>query len=303
MTCFYFREIVHSPLDKSKSSNGEKDSENISEVDLVNMMSALETRIAELELEKVQCRKKSSLSAAATPNHAVTISDIRSEVGHLASANLSSLGIPILDTVPSDIFEEGKMKSGYELKSQFRVKREIRWPHAHLGPIQHLCAAKPDTLDMQTFFYGYFMILNLALPESELRGRLEHGKELFYHAILHGWLSARRYHYRVLWAMEHDNLHWSDKEQLALLSMAAAQESNMLSLGNSLGNTVTPSTNASSSVSGSSKKKSILCFLYNNDPTGCKFEKSKDGCKKLHACSSCAEKVFFNNHSALECEK
>ena len=36
---------------------------------------------------------------------------------------------------------------------------------------------------------------------------------------------------------------------------------------------------------------------------GCRFEKTDEGCKKLHACSSCGVKGFLNKHSALECKK
>ena len=150
--------------------------------------------------------------------------------------------------------------------------------------------SQPDKITIESFMYGYFMILNRSLSPEEKQGRLEHGKQLMYHAVLHGWPSARRYHYKVLWAMEHDNLHWSNQEKLILLSMSAAQE---------------PHSSDQKSISGKKedKNKSIVCYFFNNDNHGCKYAKSPEGCKKLHACSSCADKGFLNNHPAFECRK
>ena len=53
---------------------------------------------------------------------------------------------------------------------------------------------------------------------------------------------------------------------------------------------------------GVQERRSIICNLYNFDAAGCRYER-EGGCKKLHACSYCAEKGFLNKHKALECRK
>ena len=50
------------------------------------------------------------------------------------------------------------------------------------------------------------------------------------------------------------------------------------------------------------KHASIVCYLYNHMESGYNYEK-QGHCKKLHACSTCAVKVFFNKHPAFECNK
>jgi hypothetical protein len=166
-----------------------------------------------------------------------------------------------------------------------------------------MCVTKPEQISIEAFMYGFFMILGLELDEVELRGRIDHGKLLLHHAVLHGWPSARRYHYKVLWAMEHENLSWQNREQMWLLSMSAAQESNHAN-GTLSNSTVNNTHMAASNKKTDIHNKSIFCYLFNNDATGCKFEKTAEGCKKLHACSACAEKGFFNKHrSAFDCRK
>ena len=255
--------------------------------DLANMLATLECRIAELELEKVQTSKSK-------PGK-MTMQDIRETVGQ--QADVRQLNLPIFDElttagqqVPNSFNEEleGKLKSGYDLKTQFKITKEVLWPHTHLGQMQHLCSTKPDELSLESFMYGYFTILNRHLNETERIGRVEHGKQVAYHAVLHGWPSARRFHYKVLWAMEHENLTWKDKEQMTLLSMSATQEANLA---------------PESRTKKNDRSKSIICYFYNNDTSGCKFDKSAEGCKKLHACSLCADKGFLNSHRAFECKK
>jgi hypothetical protein len=280
---------------------------DISGKDMLSMISMLENRISELEMEKTVKSKR--------PAHELSMKDIRDHVGR--GSGLADIGLPFLSTAQGlhssptlatathqtgathPPKADGKMKSGFDLNNQFEVRREVRWPHAHIGPIRHLfLQAKADTITIEPFMYGFFMILNMDIGDKELRGRLAHGKQLMYHAALHGWASARRYHSAVLWAMEHENLDWHNSEQMMLLSMAAVQESSVPS------RTTFNSPLATRKPPGSSdRQKSIICYLYNNDKHGCKFEKSAEGCKKLHACSLCADKGFYNGHTAFDCKK
>ena len=296
--------IYEKPLDKHKKSAPLLNSEFYKNVDnvecmgkLVELINTLESRIAELELDR------SRLPLDKTINKS-SMQEIRQAVGK--KADVRELGLPIFPPISQDDQKQqdfnsssaGK-KSGYELKSQLKVQRDVLWPHAHTGPIEHICNVKPDNLSLEAFMFGFFMILNSDLSKKEMQGRLEHAQQLMYHTIMHVWASERRFHYKILWAMEHQNLDWSDKESMLLLSLSAAHESI---------NTVIPKETESDRIHHSNKRvternKSILCYFYNNDTNGCKYEKSVDGCKKLHACSSCAEKGFFNNHKAFECKK
>jgi len=277
-----------SPSFMSTENNSNQNIGSANSQDFANMLATLECRIAELELEKVQTSKSRKPEK-------MSMQDIRDTIGQ--QADVRQLNLPIFDELPTagqqvpNFFSEetdGKLKSGYELKTQFKITKEVLWPHAHLGQMQHLCSTNPDELSLEIFMYGYFTILNRQLSETELMGRIEHGKQVAYHAVLHGWPSARRFHYKVLWAMEHENLTWKDKEQMILLSMSATQEVNMA---------------PESRPKKADRSKSIICYFYNNDTSGCKFDKSAEGCKKLHACSLCAEKGFLNSHRAFECKK
>ena len=301
-----------------------------SEADVRNLISMLETRISQLEFEGTKTVKVKSPVAKIGPAGAppaISMNDIR-HTASPAAALPSSLAQPTVGLTEisplTALFpyisekgvqelhtQEGRpLKSGYELKTQFTVKKEIRWPHAHLGPIQHMCSIKPENLDILAFFYGYFMILGLDLiPQSELKGRIEHGKQILSHAMVHGWKSARRYHYTCLWAMEHENLHWEDKAQLLLLSLSAANEKNMGA--SNIAEVVSHGTSyhaAQQSSIGNTparddRKKSILCYSYNLNADGCRYEQSPTGCKKLHACAKCAEKGLFVRHPARDCKQ
>ena len=120
------------------------------ESDLVNMISLLVTRISELELEKAQTQKHVQQTSQAQSS--VKMQDIKRTTGALASAEISNMGLPLFSADPSHMnrnLDDGKIKSGYEMKTQFKVKKEVKWPHAHLGPVQHLCPAKPESLGIE----------------------------------------------------------------------------------------------------------------------------------------------------------
>ena len=234
------------------------------------------------------------------------LAEARNECGLQAAELADSFGIPDLYNVTTHVNEASPaesgaktLKSGFEIKNQFKVQHEVKWPHGHIGPISHLRSVKPEYLDMDTFLYGYFMILNLDLPAAELKGRLQHGKQLLYHSILHGWESARLFHYKVLFAMELSNLEWSDEERMMLLSMSAAQEGQLL---NQNSNSQASVLNAVPVTPVKKKERSITCYSYNYDPNGCKYEQNDGGCKKLHACMICAERGYYNRHTALKCD-
>ena len=81
-------------------------------------------------------------------------------------------------------------------------------------------------LSLAAFLYGYFEILNMeGITMYEQKLRIQHGILLMNHMIMHGWPSARIFHYNVLRAIEQGNLSWDDEAQIHMISMAAAQES------------------------------------------------------------------------------
>ena len=286
----------------SKTHEGRSELEQ-TEADVVKMIDKLEARISELELEKRVIYSSKRQAAAADKN--ITMQEIRDH-GASASYMCPPMQNEYGTMIEDDYNDPGKqIKSGYDVKSQFRVRREVKWPHGHLGPVQHLCPnPKPDALDIESFFYGYFMILGLDnISPTELYGRIQHGKQILHHAMLHDWKSARRFHYNVLWAMEHENLSWQDKEQMALLSMSAAQERGSHSTSSHFQHRETHATTLATNPVAPKEEKTIMCYMYNRDSTGCKFERSSEGCKKLHACIECAKKGFFNKHPAWDCKK
>jgi hypothetical protein len=197
------------------------------------------------------------------------------------------------------------LKSGYDVKNQAEVIHKVQWPHGYVSKLQHITDIKPDNLSVDTFFYGYMTILLQTRDESELKGRLQHARQLLWHSILHGWSSARAFHYQVLRELEMGNFSWTDQNEMALISLSAAHERSNTS---STSHTAAKSFNRSkqdnkADDNTSADRRSICCYGYNNSSSGCKFGKSGEGCKKLHACSSCATKGFFNKHSALNCKK
>ena len=145
-----------------------------------------------------------------------------SSQGHTAPASCSTTGSG--SRLRSTQFTD--LKSGYDTKCQMTCKQFVRWPHGHLGPIITTMKDQdinPESISLEVFLYGYFMILNLdQLSAIELKGQIEHGRDLLHHKIVHGWPSARRFHNSALWSMEYDDLGWQDKEKLKLLSLTAA---------------------------------------------------------------------------------
>ena len=198
------------------------------------------------------------------------------------------------------------LKSGYDMKNQAKILNEVQWPHGFLSKLQHVTNTKPDSLSIEAFVYGYITILLQTKDEQEMKGRLQHAKQLMWHSLMHGWSSARAFHYQVLRELEMDNFTWEDQHEMAMMSLSAAHE-NSTSLGtirnNSRVRTERPSYKSEDNAVPTTDRRSICCYLYNNDVDGCRFEKTAEGCKKLHACSICVGKGFLNKHPARECKK
>ena len=201
------------------------------------------------------------------------------------------------------------LKSGYDMKNQAKILNEVRWPHGFLSKLQHVTNIKPDGLSIEAFVYGYMTILLQTKDEQEMKGRLQHARQLMWHSLMHGWSSARSFHYQVLRELEMDNFTWADQNKMAMMSLSAAHE-NSNSLGTNRAVAVTnrvrperPSYRSEEGPVNSSDRRSVCCYLYNNDVDGCRFEKTAEGCKKLHACSICVAKGFLNRHPAKECRK
>ena len=205
---------------------------------------------------------------------------------------------------------KGSLKSGFDVSSQVEIVKKVKWPHGFCNKIANFTNTTPENLSMEAFFYGFFEILLCALEdESELIGRLTHGKQVLWHTIHHNWRSAREFHYQVLREIEVGNLEWTDIQEMQILSLSAAEGSGKVEKSNVEANTkgLLP-TRESEVISSSSttgdvgKQATIFCYLYNNDESGCRFEKELGQCKKLHACSTCATKGFLNRHrAAFDC--
>jgi hypothetical protein len=270
-------------------------------------MVALEKRIQELECEQLMDHMKLRAvdnpagHTTRTPRAPFTFRDI---------TNATSTS-PIPDS------KQGKhstdaLKSGYDIKNQAPVVRSVGWPHGYLAQIQNIVSTKPDELTFEAFFFGYISILLQRLDPAEHHGRLQHAKQVLIHSMRHGWQSARAFHYQIVREIEVGNLSWSDQSMMQMIALSVASTSSRSTSQSGQAPTGQArqhlkfnkdDRNASDS-SNSTDKRSIICYLYNNDESGCKFDKSENGCKKLHACSSCAAKGFFNkHHAAFDCKK
>ena len=141
-------------------------------------------------------------------------------------------------------------------------------------------------------------ILLQVTDDVQLRGRIQHAKQLLWHTIHHGWASARSFHYEVLRDIEAGTMTWNDLQEMQALALAAAESSTS--------STVTRKKHKvqESHTSTSDKQPAIFCYLYNNDINGCNNEKEFGQCKKLHACGTCTAKGFLSRHrSAFDCKK
>lgn len=187
-----------------------------------------------------------------------------------------------------------KLTSGYEIKNQANVINRILWPHGFLSKLQQVTCTDADRLDPEAFLFGYMEILLQMKGTAEFKGRLIHLKQVMWHSILHGWDSARNFHYQVLQELELGNINWQDQSDMALLSLSAVHEKS---------NKHTSDQKVDISPQVGNEDSSIYCFFYNTDENGCRFVKSESGCKKLHACSSCGSRGFLNSHPAFECWK
>jgi len=194
----------------------------------------------------------------------------------------------------------GIIKSGYDIKNQAEVIKTVQWPHGYLSQIQNITATHPDKLAMDAFFYGYFSILINTKDMRELHGRLQHAKQLMTQSILHGWESARSFHYSALREIEIGNICWDDQASMHMLALAAS--GNVRQNASSV-RTVKREEAIHVADPVITDWRSIFCYLFNNSPSGCKYEKMEGGCKKLHACSKCANSGFLNSHGALDCKK
>ena len=191
------------------------------------------------------------------------------------------------------------LKSGYEVANQLEVVRKVMWPHGFCGKLRNYTNVKPEALSMEAFFYGFLEILLQCMDDDmELSGRISHGKQIMWHTIHHDWESAREFHYQVLRDIEVGNLEWHELHEMQVLSLSTAEcSSKKAEVG------VKAASTAHAKKEGS-KQSSIICYLYNNDSTGCKYERDQGQCKKLHACSTCAAKGFLNRHrAAFDCRK
>ena len=197
------------------------------------------------------------------------------------------------------------LKSGYEMKSQEEVINHILWPHGFLNKLQNITDTNPDSLSMDAFMYGYASILLQMKDSQEQKGRLQHLQQVMWHSLNHGWKTARDFHYQVLRELEMGNISWDDQHDMLMFSLASAHEKQSRP-GRAFINTSMRSAfkpKIEESVQDDCRDCSIFCFFFNHEPMGCRFEKTIDGCKKLHACSLCAIKGFYNKHRALDCRK
>ena len=66
-------------------------------------------------------------------------------------------------------------------------------------------------------------ILLLVTDEEEVKGRIRHAKQILWHSLLHGWTSAREFHYQVLRELETGNVEWQDIYAMQMIVLAAAE--------------------------------------------------------------------------------
>ena len=148
----------------------------------------------------------------------------------------------------------------------------------------------------------------------ESKGRLEHLNELLQHNIDHGWSSAHSFPYQVLKDIELGYMTWDDHSKTLLKRLSAACSAvTTTKYMHSFHATFTSQQQATSQISATtvglidysrSTDKSILCSLFNFEASSCRYDKVPGGCKKLHACSICAQNGFFNKHQArFDCQK
>ena len=102
--------------------------------------------------------------------------------------------------------------------------------------------------------------------------------------------------------LEMGNINWQNQHEMLMFSLSSAHEKQAIRSGKAVVNASMKSfatTKTKVTPYADKNDRSTCCYLFNNDDKGCHFEKSADGCKKLHACSLCAARGFYNKHSAL----
>lgn len=279
--------------------------------DIANLICAIEQRLNQLEHKAAKAatpQRPAAATAAATAPPAAAAGVSPSQAGLAAVLGedglLDSELFDIGDIEQQQLNSAGKgsslkLKSGYELKVQEPIKCQQLWPHGFLSKIRSHTNTDPDHLEMEAFMYGYTYIMIHLLKKGEvieLEGRLKHLLQVTWHSINHRWKSALDFHYDVLRELEAGHISWEDTQAMNMLSLSAIQGKHGLTKP-------APANPASSKqVKASPSRRSICCKLFNTNEDGCHFEKS-GACKKLHACSICEEKGFFNKHRALDCTK
>ena len=278
----------------------------------------LEARIQELECDQLLQAEKIR-TAKSADSKSMCLNDILQQAGDVDDF-LSGKHLLPTDNIASTMENDPtgssansnrKMKSGYDIKVQEDVCRVVLWPHGFLNKLQNLTDTSPDHLNMDAFMFGYASILLLAKDTLEINSRLEHLQQLMWHSILHGWKSARDFHYQVLREIEIGNISWQNQHEMLMFSLSAAHEKQAAAWPGSPGinTSLKPFSirakpeETSADYSREKYDRSLCCRLFNIDDKGCHFEKTAEGCKKLHACSLCAAKGFFNRHSAVDCKK
>ena len=273
---------------------------------LQRSISQIESKIKELEIataRSIRAPTKPADSMAPGPSLGDILQSTltedpvgkRTPIYNIAhSPNMATAGAA--PSVP--VSSSKNLKSGYELKVQEEVRQIVLWPHGFLSKLQNITDIRPEHLQLDAFMYGYASILLQAKDTLEISGRLQHLQQVMWHSILHDWKSARDFHYQVMRELEMGNITWQDQHEMLMLSLSAAHEKQAAKPSRAVF-----SSKASKFNVEDSSDKSICCYLYNSEEKGCRFEKSAEGCKKLHACARCAAKGFYNRHSALECKK
>jgi uncharacterized protein (UPF0335 family) len=253
---------------------------------------------------------------APTPN----IEQLRqSELTSAAEAAVAAAAQHIDLTVPDGIGGKHRLKSGYELKSQQPVKRVVYWPHCYLSGLPDDNDTHPDKLSLDSFMFGYSKILITPglISEEEHYGRLRHLNNLMQFSIAHGWDAARNYHKQVIRSIENGDITWSDDQQIISMGLqalhnnyAAHKSADNQSDASKHKKTEQSSTKdkekSSESNASGGRRTSTLCWSYNNEEypdAACRFSGKGDTCRKLHACSICADKGFHHMHKAkFECK-
>ena len=280
----------------------------------------LEKAIREAEAENEILRRQIRSKNAPSPN----IQQLRKDTSLtqyadncIASVEAPFLSNPITQAnVQEACSDTGKpqsktIKSGYQLKTQIPVTKVVFWPHTFLSDVSQHQNTHPDHLSLEAFAYGYSKILaSKFIDDNERQARVIHLQSLMKFTTVHGWPLAREYHYQVLRGLENGLFDWPDHTDIALVGFQTMQQnptSNQQSKGVSHATPPVPSkdTNPSGKTE-ESKYRNIICWSFNNEShtdAECRFSGGSNQCKKLHACSACAERGFLHQHKRSDCTK